>query len=67
MPHASRARLQAGIRGGHVILNGNQAKVAAGVRPGDVILIALPEPPPMAAVPEVGQCPQMNSGYMARG
>ena len=54
MPHASRARLQDGIRSGHVILNGSpQAKVAAGVRAGDIISVALPEPPPMAAIPEV--------------
>lgn len=54
MQHASRARLQEGIRSGHVTLNGSaQAKVATGVRAGDVILVALPEPPPMAAIPEV--------------
>ncbi|KAL4856789.1 RNA pseudouridine synthase 2 [Chlorella vulgaris] len=61
LPSASRARLQASIKGGLVAVNGRPqasraallaAKASHGVRPGDVVACCVLPPPPLEAAPE---------------
>ncbi|KAL4447413.1 hypothetical protein ABPG75_004632 [Micractinium tetrahymenae] len=53
LPAASRARLQASIKGGLVVVNGRpQPKASYGVRPGDVVACSVFPPPPLEAAPE---------------
>lgn len=51
---ASRGRVQAAIRAGHVRVNGRPCtKSAAEVKLGDVVEAMLPQPPQLQALPEV--------------
>lgn len=51
---ASRGRVQAAIRAGHVLVNGRACtKAAAEVKLGDVVEAMLPQPRQMQALPEV--------------
>eukprot|EP00897_Mesotaenium_endlicherianum_P004830 jgi/Mesen1/4375/ME000221S03491 len=53
MPHVSRARIQAAIKEGYVLLNGRlQTKAGQSVKAGDAVVCKLPPPPPLEAVPE---------------
>ena len=54
LPHASRAKLQASIRSGLVLVNGAvQQKTSHSVRPGDAVLCTLVQPQLTSAIPEV--------------
>ena len=53
LPQTSRARLQASIKEGLVIVNGSTLKKAAYViKPGDTVLCSVLPPPPLEAAPE---------------
>ncbi|KAK9816418.1 hypothetical protein WJX72_000028 [[Myrmecia] bisecta] len=53
LPTASRAKLQAAIKEGHVTVNGKpQSKASCAVRAGDVVTCTLPDPVPLEAAPE---------------
>ncbi len=45
LPNATRNKVQAGIKEGHVLVNGETVKQNYRVRPSDVITVELPEPP----------------------
>ncbi|VAW25983.1 Ribosomal large subunit pseudouridine synthase D [hydrothermal vent metagenome] len=45
LPNATRNKVQAGIKEGHVLVNGNEVKQNHRVHPGDIITVELPEPP----------------------
>ena len=54
LPQASRAKLQASIRSGLVLVNGAvQQKTSHSVRPGDAVLCTLVQPQLTSAIPEV--------------
>ena len=53
LPQASRAKLQASIRSGLVLVNGAvQQKTSHSVRPGDAVLCTLVQPQLTSAIPE---------------
>ncbi|PSC67546.1 ribosomal large subunit pseudouridine synthase D [Micractinium conductrix] len=53
LPAASRARLQASIKEGLVVVNGRpQPKASYGVKPGDLVACSVLPPPPLEASPE---------------
>jgi 23S rRNA pseudouridine1911/1915/1917 synthase len=53
MPQTSRARLQASIKEGLVVVNGRaQSKASYAVKPGDAVAAAVLPPPPLEAAPE---------------
>lgn len=55
LPQASRAKLQASIRSGLVLVNGAvQKKTSHSVRPGDAVLCTLVQPQLTSAIPEAG-------------
>lgn len=55
LPQASRAKLQASIRSGLVLVNGAvQQKTSHSVRPGDAVLCTLVQPQLTSAIPEAG-------------
>ncbi len=45
LPNATRNKVQAGIKEGHVLVNGKMVKQNYKVHPADVITVELPEPP----------------------
>ncbi len=45
LPNATRNKVQAGIKDGHVLVNGQTVKQNYKVHPADVITVELPEPP----------------------
>ena len=50
--NATRNKVQQAIRGGTVLVNGEQVRPSYSVMPDDVIRITLPGPPPTEALPE---------------
>ncbi|MEX0685254.1 MAG: RluA family pseudouridine synthase [Balneolales bacterium] len=50
--NATRVKVQAGIKAGHVLVNNKLEKSSYKVQPGDKIEIVLPKPPPPEARPE---------------
>jgi 23S rRNA pseudouridine1911/1915/1917 synthase len=52
LPAYSRARLQAWIKQGRVLVNGAPAKASHALRPGESIEVSPAEPPPLHAEPE---------------
>ncbi len=52
LPHLSRARLQALIVEGHVLLDGARARASSRLRPGQVATVTVPAPVPAEPQPE---------------
>lgn len=48
----SRSRIQALLKSGHILLNGNKTRARAPVSAGDLITIELPDPEPSELLPE---------------
>jgi 23S rRNA pseudouridine1911/1915/1917 synthase len=51
-PHVSRARVQAWIKNGHVLVNGGAQRASYTVRDGDIVDVEPAEPAPLRAIPE---------------